>query len=61
MLFQVVSIQLSERWRREIRNSSMWPLKGSAIPLACRPMPRGAELSEIAAVSLVCATRVPLS
>ena len=33
MLFQVVSIQPSERWTWEIRNSSMWPLKGSAMPL----------------------------
>jgi hypothetical protein len=33
MLFQVVSIQPSERWTREMRNSSMWPLKGSATPL----------------------------
>jgi hypothetical protein len=24
-----------------MRNSSMWPLKGSAMPLTCRPMPRG--------------------
>src|ERR671919_2308477 len=40
MLFQVVSIQPSERWICEMRNSSMWPLKGSAMPLTCRPMPR---------------------
>jgi hypothetical protein len=38
MLFQVVSIQPSERWTWAIRNSSMWPLKGSAMPLTCRPM-----------------------
>jgi hypothetical protein len=28
---QVVSIQPSERWMCEMRNSSTWPLKGSAI------------------------------
>ena len=33
MLFQVVSIQPSERWMWGIRNSSIWPLKGSAMPL----------------------------
>ena len=33
MLFQVIAIQPSERWTCEMRNSSMWPLKGSAIPL----------------------------
>jgi hypothetical protein len=27
MLFQVVSIQRSERWRWEMRKSSMWPLR----------------------------------
>jgi hypothetical protein len=26
-LFQVVSIQRSERWTCEMRNSSMWPFK----------------------------------
>ena len=26
-----------------MRNSSIWPLKGSAMPLTCRPMPRVAE------------------
>jgi hypothetical protein len=57
MLFQVVGSQPSERWTGEMRNSLMWPLKGSATPLACRPMPRGFELSEMAAVSLMCATR----
>ena len=31
MLFQVVSIQPSERWTWDMRNASMWPLKGSAI------------------------------
>jgi hypothetical protein len=34
----------SKRWTWEMRNSSMWPLKGSAMPLTCRPIPRGAEL-----------------
>ena len=33
MLFQVLSIQPSERWMCAIRNSSIWPLKGSAMPL----------------------------
>ena len=33
MLFQVVSIPLSERWTCAMRNSSMSPLKGSAMPL----------------------------
>jgi hypothetical protein len=38
-LFQVVSIQPSERWRWEIRNSSMWPLKGGlAIPLTSKAL-----------------------
>ena len=32
-LFQVVSIQPSERWVWGIRNSSIWPLKASAMPL----------------------------
>jgi hypothetical protein len=35
-------------------------LKGSARSIACRPMPRGSELSETAAVLLICATREPL-
>jgi hypothetical protein len=39
MLFQVVSIQPSERWTCE-----MWRLKASAMPLTCRPMPRAAEI-----------------
>jgi hypothetical protein len=30
MLFQVVSIQPPERWTCAMRNSSIWPLKGSA-------------------------------
>jgi hypothetical protein len=30
MLFQVVAIQPSERWMWAMRNSSIWPLKGSA-------------------------------
>jgi hypothetical protein len=38
-LFQVVSIQPSERWTCAMRNSSIWPLKGSDMPLTCRPMP----------------------
>ena len=38
MLFQVVSIPLSERWTCAMRNSSMSPLKGSAMPLTCRRM-----------------------
>ena len=38
MLFPVVAIQRSERWTCAMRNSSMWPLKGSAMPLTCRPM-----------------------
>ena len=38
MLFQVVAIQPSERWMCAMRNSSIWPLKGSAMPLTCRPM-----------------------
>ena len=33
MLFQVVSIQPLERWTCAMRNSSIWPLKGSAMPL----------------------------
>jgi hypothetical protein len=37
MLFQVVSIQPSERWTCEMRNSSLWPLKGSATPLRVPP------------------------
>lgn len=41
-MFQVVSIQPSERWTRAMRNASIWPLKGSAMPLTCRPMPRAA-------------------
>jgi hypothetical protein len=32
-LVQVVSIQLSERWMGEMRNSSIWPLKGSTMAL----------------------------
>jgi hypothetical protein len=40
MLFQVVAIQPSERWTCEMRSSSIWPLKGSAMPLTCRPMPK---------------------
>ena len=32
-MFQVVSIQPSERWTCAIRNAPMWPLKGSAMPL----------------------------
>ena len=40
MLFQVVAIQPSERWTWKMRNSSIWPLKGSAMPLTCLPMPR---------------------
>ena len=59
MLFHVVSIQPSERWTSEMRNSSMWPLKGSAMPLTCRPMPRAAESRSMGWVSLICATRVP--
>jgi hypothetical protein len=35
MLFQVVSIQPSERWPWEMRNSSIWPLKGSAMAVTC--------------------------
>ena len=38
----------------------MWPLKGSAMPLTCRPMPRAAELRSMGSVSLVCATRALL-
>jgi hypothetical protein len=53
MLFQVVSIQPSERWTSAMRNSSMWPLKGSAMPLTCRPMPRAAEFRSMGSVSLV--------
>jgi len=44
MLFEVVSIQPSERWVCEIRNSSIWPLKGSAMPLT---MPSDAKGSWI--------------
>jgi hypothetical protein len=44
MLLQVSSLQPSERWTCAMRNSSMWPLKGSAMPLTCRPMPSAAEL-----------------
>jgi hypothetical protein len=36
---QVVVIEPSKRWTCAIRNSSVWPLKGSAMPLTCRPMP----------------------
>jgi hypothetical protein len=32
MLFQTVSIQPPERWMYEMRNSSIWRLKGSAMP-----------------------------
>ena len=48
MLFQVVSIQPSERWTWAMRNSSIWPLKGSAMPLTCRPMPTGGRQEVIA-------------
>jgi hypothetical protein len=59
MWFQVVSIQPSERWTWVIRNSSIWPLKGSAMPLTCCPMPSAAELRSVRSVSLICATRAP--
>jgi hypothetical protein len=36
MLFQVVTIQPSKHWTWEMRNSSIWPLKGSAMPLDAR-------------------------
>jgi hypothetical protein len=52
VLFEVVSTQPSERWTWKMRNASMWPLKGSAMPLTCRPMPRGAELRSKGSVSL---------
>ena len=35
MLFKVVAIQASERWTWEMRNASMWPLKGSAMAVTC--------------------------
>jgi hypothetical protein len=37
----VVAIQPSERWTCEMRNASIWPLKGSAMPLTCRPIAKG--------------------
>jgi hypothetical protein len=36
-------------------------IKVSAMPLTCRPMPRAAELRFRGSVSLICATRVPLT
>ena len=41
MLFQVASIQPSERWACAMRNASMWPLKGSAMPVTRAPGLRG--------------------
>jgi hypothetical protein len=38
-----------------MRNSSIWPLKGLAMPLTCRPMPKAAELTSMGSVSLICA------
>jgi hypothetical protein len=42
------------------RTSSIWPLKGSAMPLTCRLMPREAELGSMGCLSLICAIRAPL-
>jgi hypothetical protein len=51
MLFLVVAIQPSERWTCATRNSSMWPLNGSATPLTCRPMPRAPEFKSIGEIN----------
>jgi hypothetical protein len=37
-----------------MRNSSMWPLKGSAMPLTCRPMPKAAALRSMGRASITC-------
>jgi hypothetical protein len=49
----LVAIQPSERWTGEIRNWSIWPLKGSAMPLTCCSMPTAAELRSMSWVSLI--------
>jgi hypothetical protein len=38
-------------------DSSMWLLKGSAMPLRWRPMPSAAALRSMGSVSLICASR----
>jgi asparagine synthetase B (glutamine-hydrolysing) len=43
----------------ETQTLSIWPLKGSATPLTCGPVPRDAELRSSGSVSLICATREP--
>jgi hypothetical protein len=52
MLFQAVSIQPSNRGTCAMRNSSIWPSNGSAMPITCRPMPRAAEFRSMGSVSL---------
>ena len=66
MLFQVVSIQPPERWTCAMRNSSIWPLKGSAN---VRHMPRrianlrdrGCGSRSVGCPTRSCRTPIPLA
>jgi hypothetical protein len=48
-------LQQSERWMCEMRDASIRPLKGSATPPACRPVPR--DCSTIALTAPPAATK----
>jgi hypothetical protein len=61
MLFQVVTIQPSERWTWEMRNASTWPLKGIGEAAHMAPDAQGSCVELDGSVSLICATRAPLS